>query len=166
MPDHTAAAALERMAKVVVDKADHVALRGFLVTSIADRKYFFGRDRECLSRQDREAQEAEIAAAERLLAWAMADPRIILPSADAPKERRYQMPNPDALRPAYDRMYRRVFYSDKASTTTVPLDDDLKRLLALAKGYLDLTTYELGQECCVGKLRDIWRHRRREGLGA
>ena len=34
------------------------------------------------------------------------------------------------------------------------------RVLVLAEAYMDLTTYPLGQECCVGKLRDIWRARR------
>ena len=44
---------------------------------------------------------------------------------------------------------------------TVTVDAaELATVLSLAEGYLDLTMYELGQGCCVGKLRDIWRARR------
>ncbi len=78
-----------------------------------------------------------------------------LPTADAPQSERYAMPDPDALIDAYYRLYRSVWY-DK----TAPNDEDIKSVLILADGYLGLTMYELGQECCVSKLRDIWRARR------
>jgi hypothetical protein len=80
-----------------------------------------------------------------------------LPSADAPESKRYTMPDPDGLHDAYQRLREAAYYD-------MPMDrEDVKDVLGLAEGYLGLTTYELGQECCVGKLRDIWRARRRRG---
>jgi hypothetical protein len=86
-----------------------------------------------------------------------------LPSADLPQSDRYQMPDPDGeLGEAYERLYHQAYLDQPLSR------EDVKDVLMLAHGYLDLTTYDLGQECCVGKLRDIWRARRRraaEGAG-
>jgi hypothetical protein len=65
---------------------------------------------------------------------------------------RYSMPDPYALGEVYERVYRHIHYGEECD-----LDKDIAGVLVLAKGYLDLTTYSLGQECCVGKLRDIWR---------
>ncbi len=83
--------------------------------------------------------------------------RITLPHVGA--DDTYSMPDPDGLVDAYRRVRESVY---GPVTTATP--DDLKSVLALAKGYLDLTTYDLGQEVCVGKLRAIWRSRRRRGL--
>jgi hypothetical protein len=83
--------------------------------------------------------------------------RLQLPSDDAPERERYTMPDPVALADAYERLYHAAYLGQPLST------DDVKDVLQLASGYLDLTTYELGQECSVGKLRDIWRALRRRG---
>jgi len=87
---------------------------------------------------------------------------IRLPHGETDPTKRYSMPDPDTLGPAYDAAYRAVYYERRALTY-----DEVAAVLMLAGGYLDLTTYELGQECCVGKLRDVWRHRRAlaEGKG-
>jgi len=79
-----------------------------------------------------------------------------LPTPDAPDSERYIMPNPDALFEAYDRAQGAVWHCKSE-----PSMEDIKALLSLAQGYLRLTTYELGQESCVGTLRDVWRERRR-----
>lgn len=78
-----------------------------------------------------------------------------LPHGETDERRRYTLPDPDALTDAYARAYRDVYYESRE-----PDIADVKRLLMLARGYLDLTTYVLGQETCVGKLRDVWRARR------
>ncbi len=83
-------------------------------------------------------------------------PVLHLPAPDAPPPERYVMPNPDALAEAYARAYHAVWWRKEA-----PAIEDIKALLSLADGYRSLTTYPLGQECCVDKLRDIWRARRR-----
>ena len=36
-------------------------------------------------------------------------------------------------------------------------DDDMCLILEAAQAYRFLTTYALGQECCVEKLRTVWR---------
>lgn len=77
-----------------------------------------------------------------------------LPTADAPANKRYVMPDPDALMEVYQRLHEAAYHDLPISTA------DVKDVLLLAEGYLNLTTYELGQECCVAKLRDIWRARR------
>lgn len=84
--------------------------------------------------------------------------RMRLPHNETDPTRLYSMPDPDALADSYKAAYRRRWY-DGPELTQDQLDD----VLALAKGYLDLTTYVLGQECCVGKLRDIWLARRARG---
>jgi hypothetical protein len=78
-----------------------------------------------------------------------------LPSDDAPPRERYTMPDPDGLSDAYQRLREAAYHDTHMSR------DDVKAVLMLAEGYLGLTTYEMGQECCVAKLRDIWRARRR-----
>ncbi len=85
---------------------------------------------------------------------------IRLPSPTADPSERYSMPDPDVLYSAYERVYRSVWH-DRGE----PKIEDVKSVLALADGYLDLTTYPLGQECCVGKLRDVWRARRLRSKG-
>lgn len=68
------------------------------------------------------------------------------------------MPDPDELSPTYDTAYRAWFYGNLDSRSLT--HEQMVVLFTLAQGYLDLTTYELGQEHCVSKLRDIWRARR------
>ena len=77
-----------------------------------------------------------------------------LPHGETDPAKRYSMPDPDELYEAYMRVHRHRFYGEGALNK-----DDLSSVLALASGYLSLTTHELGQECCVGKLRDVWRAR-------
>jgi hypothetical protein len=70
----------------------------------------------------------------------------------------YSMPDPDALLKTYEAAYSAHYYERRTLT-----DEQIAVVLMLAGGYLDLTLYALGQECCVGKLRDIWRARRAAG---
>lgn len=88
---------------------------------------------------------------------------IKLPHDETDPDKRYSMPDPDALADAYQRV--RSHWSRGAQPSEGNMESDLAAVLALARGYLDLTTYELGQECCVGKLRDIWRARRARETG-
>lgn len=84
-----------------------------------------------------------------------------LPHDETDERKRYAMPDPDALAPAYGSLYDAAWYRGDRTTETVTVSrEELRRLLSLAGGYLDLTTYELGQEHCVEKLRDVWRARR------
>lgn len=86
--------------------------------------------------------------------------RMKLPHGETDDEKTYSMPDPDALLEAYDTAYR-VHFSEKRALT----DDQLAILFTLAGGYMGLTMYGLGQECCVGKLREIWRARRARAVG-
>ncbi len=96
--------------------------------------------------------------------------RITLPTPDAGDT--YSFPDPDYLTQAYLRLRSAAFPCSRRRNTggeltpaPGPFDaEDVRHVLDLARGYLDLTTYELGQECCVAKLRDIWRSRRRRGM--
>lgn len=81
-----------------------------------------------------------------------------LPRADSEGPDRYVMADPDACAEAFARFRAHVYGGEAA-----PSEDDIKRVLAMAGCYLHLTTYALGQEHCVGQLRDIWRERRRRG---
>lgn len=83
-----------------------------------------------------------------------------LPHGETHRDKVYSMPDPDGLIGAYENVRERVYHPEWKLD---PTREDLKRVLMLAEGYLDLTTYTLGQECCVGKLRDIWRARRARG---
>lgn len=84
--------------------------------------------------------------------------RLRLPHDETDERKRYSMPDPDEHAEAYGEVYRCLYGGEELSR------EQLKRVLELAGGYMALTTYELGQECCVEKLRDIWRARRaREG---
>jgi len=86
-----------------------------------------------------------------------------LPHGETDERKRYSLPDPDALSEHYEKAYDAVYYRGRplGDASPVTLDkDDAAALLILARGYLDLTTYELGQECCVEKLRDVWRARR------
>jgi hypothetical protein len=73
---------------------------------------------------------------------------------------RYGMPDPDACADAFVIAYRHRYCGERA-----PSPIEVGKLLQLADGYLTLTTYALGQECCVRKLRDIWRARRSQKRG-
>jgi len=84
--------------------------------------------------------------------------RIKLPHGESDTAKRYSMPDPDALGAAVSVLYRSIFYHERP-----PTREELIRVVTLAQGYLDLTTYELGQEHCAAKLRDIWRARRATG---
>jgi len=78
-----------------------------------------------------------------------------LPHGETDGAKRYVMPDPDAGLDAIGRM------TDYWSGLRGELHrGDLARVLMLARGYIALTTYPLGQEHCVGKLRDVWRARR------
>lgn len=83
--------------------------------------------------------------------------RITLPRPGAADT--YSFPDPDGLVDAYQRVRDGVYYKADAG----PDPEDLKRVLSLAEGYLELTTYELGPAHCGRKLQDIWRARKRRG---
>lgn len=87
--------------------------------------------------------------------------RLRLPHDETDESKRYTMPDPDALchllASARDKTYPYNFGQFDPSVIT---REEMVALTSLAEGYLTLTTYELGQEHCVEKLRDIWRARR------
>jgi len=89
---------------------------------------------------------------------------IRLPHDETDECKRYVMPDPGVLYEAYRRVREQAYPTCARSliepAATMMNFSDLKAVLSLAAGYLDLTTYTLGQERCVGKLRDIWRARR------
>lgn len=92
-------------------------------------------------------------------------PRLVvrLPHDESDPRKRYVLPDPDYCADAYSVAYRATYYSGRplGETPSITIDyETMARLLALAGGYIDLTTYELGQEACVEKLRDLWRARR------
>ena len=91
---------------------------------------------------------------------------LLLPDGDHRREKQYLMPSPDARSGAYESLYDRAWHSgaDAGSAMVTVSREDLRLALSLADGYLTLTTYPLGQEHCVGKLRDIWRARRAEEM--
>lgn len=82
-----------------------------------------------------------------------------LPHDETDEHKRYTMPDPDALKELYLEA-RRAYYLPELNEHGTPTDEQIGALLSLADGYLGLTTYELGQEACCRKLRDIWRARR------
>jgi len=82
-------------------------------------------------------------------------PMLQLPHGETNPRKRYVFPNPDELAAAYTAVRRHHYNGERE-----PTRQEMARVLMLAGGYLGLTTYELGQECCVEKLRDIWRARR------
>jgi hypothetical protein len=89
---------------------------------------------------------------------------IKLPRGETDTRKTYVFPDPDALgqllwRTRYAYLYPVGIDEPRPSTVDVARGD-LEKLLAYAEAYIDLTTYELGQEHCVKKLRDIWRARR------
>ena len=87
--------------------------------------------------------------------------RMKLPHGEADPNKTYSMPDPDALLGRYIDAYSAHYPCvGKLGTHGTLSDEQVSTLLTLAQGYLDLTMYELGQECCVAKLRDIWRARR------
>lgn len=87
--------------------------------------------------------------------------RMNLPHGETGSHKTYSMPDPDELSEGYTDAYRAHYYSTTELGTHGTLSEkQISTLLTLASGYLDLTMYELGQECCVEKLRDIWRARR------
>lgn len=89
--------------------------------------------------------------------------RMKLPHGEPNTHKHYSMPDPDALVASYKRA-RRVLGARRITANVVLSYEDAAALAALARGYLDLTTQELGQEGCVRRLRDIWRARRARGL--
>jgi len=92
--------------------------------------------------------------------------RLRLPHDETDERKRYTMPDPDALielvRSARDKTYPHDFGAFDPSVIT---REEMVALTSLAEGYFVLTTYELGQEHCVQKLRDIWRARRADDKG-
>lgn len=85
-----------------------------------------------------------------------------LPHGETRPERRYSMPDPDGLAADYLAVREKLYPGGLEDLPKVVVLGrvELEHVLRLAGAYLDLTTYELGQEHCVGKLRDIWRARR------
>ncbi len=79
--------------------------------------------------------------------------RILLPHGEKDPSKQYTFPDP--LHGPFIEAEQRARYNPKALTRS-----DILALCSLASAYRSLTAYELGQECCVGKLRDIWRARR------
>ncbi len=89
--------------------------------------------------------------------------RMKLPHGETDPGKQYSMPDPDAEHDTFFDARRAVFpgTGDLTPRETVTMTyGQAVTLLTLAEGYLDLTMYELGQEICVEKLRDIWRVRR------
>lgn len=88
-----------------------------------------------------------------------------LPHDETDTHKLYSHPDPDGNADAYTKVYRHHYYGEPA-----PTREELARVLVLAGGYLDLTTYGSaqdgsalgygGQEHCVRHLRAIWRARR------
>lgn len=74
-----------------------------------------------------------------------------LPHGETDENKRYSFPDPDD-EGNIDALWT-MRYGE-------PTRAQVLRALSLAQAYMALTTYELGQEHCVGKLRDIWRARR------
>lgn len=85
-----------------------------------------------------------------------------LPHDTTDARKRYTMPDPDALEERFASARGAIFppLHVESPTHVTMTREDACALLALADGYLTLTQCELGQECSVGKLRDIWRARR------
>lgn len=81
-----------------------------------------------------------------------------LPHGEVDESKRYTMPDPDACASALRVVRRNHHYGERA-----PTEVEITCVILLAEGYIDLTTYDLGQECCVEKLRDIWRAMRAKG---
>lgn len=82
--------------------------------------------------------------------------RLRLPINATDERERYSMPYPDDER--FWEVRHRFFAAGEITQA------DGHYLFALAEAYLHLTTYPLGQERCVQKLRDIWRARRAASL--
>lgn len=92
--------------------------------------------------------------------------RMKLPHSETDPRKTYSMPDPDAMMDACMDARRVVFPPCTGELGSPPYPDvtltytQAVALITLTEGYLDLTMYELGQESCVEKLRDIWRARR------
>lgn len=84
----------------------------------------------------------------------MSGPGLSLPHGEDDPNKTYTMPDPDELGDAFSRAWMARFSGKHAAK------NDMAAVLMMANAYLHLTTYSLGQEVCVGKLRDIWRARR------
>lgn len=97
------------------------------------------------------------------------DAMLRLPHDETAPEKLYSFPNPDALIVAFRALNQEVYLfadDEQRSRDRVTVSyDHVAYVLMLANAYLDLTMYELGQECCVEKLRDIWRARRAAAKG-
>lgn len=87
--------------------------------------------------------------------------RMKLPHGETDPRKTYSMPDPDALAKTLSDARHAVFTGDLTPRSHVTLTYfRAVALVTLAEGYMDLTTYELGQGHCVATLRDIWRKRR------
>lgn len=74
-------------------------------------------------------------------------------------EKQYLMPDPDAVQDIYYAA-RHKFYPLTGEPRALTAEERMV-VTMLAEAYLHLTTYSLGQECCVQKLRDVWRARKK-----
>lgn len=84
-----------------------------------------------------------------------------LPHGEVDERKRYIMPDPDSMAPATRAVYGWIHYNEPMPSRT-----ELQCVVSMAQTFVHLTTYELGQEHCVGQLRDIWRARRAGKTGA
>lgn len=73
-------------------------------------------------------------------------------------------PNPD--HDAVDKAFGRA--NDLLFSKRLGVEDEaaVRMLYSIAEAYMHLTTYDLGQEVCVTRLRQIWRARRAAKGGA
>lgn len=78
---------------------------------------------------------------------------IRLPFGETDPAKRYSFPDPDS-----EKLHDAAHAARYAPETLTK--GQAMWLAEIASAYFSLTTYELGQEHCVAKLRDIWRARR------
>jgi hypothetical protein len=77
--------------------------------------------------------------------------RMTIPHDETDQRKQCSFSNPDSER--IEEAMDRCRYGS-------PTREDILVVLGVASDYLHMTTYELGQEHCVGQLRAIWRARR------
>jgi hypothetical protein len=78
-----------------------------------------------------------------------------LPHDETDMRKRYTLPDPDVLGDSVTIAHRYLYYGEREPTKV-----EWQNVVALAEAYFFLTTYTLGQEHCVEKLRHVWRARR------
>ena len=83
-----------------------------------------------------------------------------LPHDETDERKRYAMPDPDVHLDAYIAARAQLAASSCTGLTPKLSAEQLARLVALAEGYVVLTTHEAGQTAMQEKLGDIWRARR------